>query len=77
MSNTIEVTTSIGHGLNKGDIVVFSNDTYFNNIITDIKGATLSIRKIKWYEDKSTAFLLWFVTAGLIDILLIFERFYR
>lgn len=76
MSKTIELTTQPGHGYNTGDIVVFTGDTYFNNVVTDICGITLIIRKMKWYEDTDTTFLYSILMVSFNNLLLTFYHWF-
>ena len=68
----MKLTLSSDSGINSGDIIISSDDNYFNNIVVSATKTTLTTRKIKWYEDTDTVFLAYLVTWSLMGIFLLF-----
>jgi hypothetical protein len=67
MSTTLTVETN---GLfQAGDIIKLDSDIYLGHIVLFASANVLEVRKVKWYEDRDTAFLVSFVYCGLTSIL--------
>lgn len=72
----VTVKTQANHGYNIGDVVIFLNDKYFNNVIVGIMDNVLSIRKMKWYEDTDTVFLYCMLMMSLNFLILTFLHWF-
>jgi len=71
-----EATVSNNHGINVCDTIIMSDDVYFNNIVTYVSNTTLSVRKMKWWEDNDTFFLVYMSYSALIIISFKFIAFF-